>query len=198
MGGGSSSAIAAFSVNGPSGASITAVTDPVHNGVNIFHGSVGESGWVTQLGRPLQESPGITFTASAALPSGNQGQYAWLQLLNTFNVHYRDATGRWACGLDQSPELDGLFTLNLGASNEDSPPSPLNPGEGEHEAWFQATQYLMWQPNPDSRLFRRRLHHFGAPSYRQTGNGRVMQSTLFGPRTERWHLDVNRLRNVFE
>ncbi len=149
-GGGSTSAVATFNVSGPSGASIGAVTDPVHNGVNIFLGSVGWSGWVIQLGRPLQESPGITFTASAALPGGNQGQYAWLQLLNTFNVHYRDATGRWACGLDQSPELDGVFNLELGPSAEDSPYSPLddNPGEGEHEVWFQATQYLMWQPNP--------------------------------------------------
>jgi hypothetical protein len=151
---GSGSISVALQVAGPTGASIAAVPDNA-DGVNVGAGTAWGLPWILQFGIAgvVGGTPGMTFTASATLPAGNQGQYSWIQLLDKDSVHLIDPTnGPEACSLDVSPEYDGVYNPNPGVTTVDSPFTSLYDGNGnsrgELARSFQASMYLMWQPNP--------------------------------------------------
>lgn len=148
-----SSATVNFRVDGPTGAAITTTTDTTR----IVQSNMVGRGAVLGMG-PNGNPVGILFRASASLPMGNQGQISWIHLLRTYNQHYLDGTGGYACGLKQSPALDVVLPYNSYQTggiphdtSEDSPSVNLDllPNGvvgGEVSAWFQATMYLMWEP----------------------------------------------------
>ncbi|HWB84233.1 MAG TPA: hypothetical protein VG675_08840 [Bryobacteraceae bacterium] len=98
-----------------------------------------------KISKTFRLSPGF---GSANLPSGNQGQYSWIQVLTNYNWHYINAQGRWVCPLDFSPEGDGAVVA--GATFTDNPWVLATPDRGETEVAFDAKTYLMWMPNPAS------------------------------------------------
>jgi hypothetical protein len=85
--------------------------------------------------------PGITLTGSSNLPSANQGQYSWIQVLTTYDWRYINAQGRYVCPLDASPEGDGGITP--GSTFSDNPWVFATLDLGESAVSFKAKAYLM-------------------------------------------------------
>lgn len=156
------SAAVTFSVGGPTNVGI-AVTPPLNR--NLIQ-TVQANPLVLATNRQVLVfgsnvpggQKGIRLQGSATLPSDNQGQYSWIQLLTTRNVYFTTAQGRWLCPLDDPPEHDGVYNPNnyLGPTFEDSPwsllPMSNNPQEIQAEVAdsFKASAYLMWTPNAAS------------------------------------------------
>jgi hypothetical protein len=145
------SATVTLNVGGPTNISIAVVPTPLNRAaIQIGQSNIVGQGLVMAFGNSALggQQPGITLNASAVLPSGNQGQYSWIQVLTTYNWHFVNAQGRWVCPLDASPEGDGGITL--GATFEDNPFVPATLDLGETEALFKAMAYLMWTPDAAS------------------------------------------------
>lgn len=142
-----------FNVGGPTAASITAKTGTVQ----VVKSNITQYGAIMGMG-PNRDPVGVKFTASSTLPSGNPGQYSWVQLLTTYTVRIGGgANGRSSCPLAESPSLDVGYPFTSYQTNlphdtaEDSPFVPLDgliQGYilGEVAVSFNATMYLLWQP----------------------------------------------------
>ena len=153
------SAVVTFNVGGPTNVNIAVVPSPLNPAaIQMGQSNIVGQGLIMAFGNTALggAQPGITLNASATLPSGNQGQYSWIQLLTTYNIHYVNSKyGRESCALDMSPELDGSYNSNLylGAQFTDNPfvllsdPTDATNKLGEAETLFKATSYLMWRPN---------------------------------------------------
>ena len=149
------SATVTFYVGGPTNAGIGVTPTPLNRDlIQVVLATplvLGTDRQVLVFGSNLPSGQrGIKLDASASLPSGNQGEYSWIQLLTKYNWHYIDGQGRYECRLDKSPVLDGSYNYpnQIGPTTEDSPWVYADQDKGETEASFEATAYLMWKPNP--------------------------------------------------
>jgi hypothetical protein len=151
---------ASFSVAAPTGATATATT----SGVNIVNSSGGLLAFQTVTG----SAPGIKLLAQSTLPPGNSGSYQWVQLINSDQSQFINSapnnphTCTTFTGPAGVPELDGTYPYGNGIGTvyttsvtndtaKDSPDSGLPSIYGELQRSFNATMYLRWIPNPDSK-----------------------------------------------
>lgn len=162
--GNSNSATAYFSVAAPTNVSATItqqggrIINPPNSLYQNLPTLVNEAADGTQ--------PGILLIASATFPSGNNGGYQWVQLIN------KDATEDLGAGgpsgvsnaIVGAAELDGGYpyghysngtvlnpptvTMTNVANDtaQDGPAAGLDPKWGEFARSFGATMYLMWTP----------------------------------------------------
>src|SRR5712692_107879 len=157
--GASNSATATFNVAGPTSPSMSAQTSIVQivaAGYNpLFLGLPGQ-----QFGFYPNSPPGINFTASATLPSGNQGAYSFVQLISKDTIKRIAAPPKnsQTCKpngfvTDPNPELDNTYPYVSASSNStnDSPGQALVSSGGEVARSFSPTMYVLWTPNADSR-----------------------------------------------
>jgi hypothetical protein len=112
---------------------------------------------------------GMTMVAKSTLPSSDNGQYQWIQLINNDTSTVLDSTGPGTCSTftstSNSPELDltypyGKGTNTVSSANGipndtavDDPKKAFNPQDGNME-WrriFKATMYLEWVPTKDGK-----------------------------------------------
>lgn len=133
---------ATFNVQGPSAISLTTPTiSPV---------SIGFQN--PQMGMFVPPSTsGIVFNASLTQPQATQGTIIFVQYLNQFNYQY--TTSPSCAPITLAPGVDFAYPYDesqVGAttySTNDSPDIPLYTNATEATASFNATMYLMWQPN---------------------------------------------------
>jgi hypothetical protein len=152
-----------FTVNGPDPSAKPTITP---TSVSIFRLTNGTDNLAFQtVAVPPQD--GIRFVApgSASLPSGNQGQYQWVQLINSEQNIFMNSGGIGTCSGFTGPagvdEIDqfypygalGTVTTTGGITNDtatDSPHTTIKSSIGEWQRSFSATMYLRWKPNQDN------------------------------------------------
>ena len=154
--GGQGSVTATFNVKGPTGLQVGAVksgTFATSTGQLLkVAGTVGcfNNGTAVGLGAGTQQSTGIVFNANATMPSGSNGTFGWVQIINSDDYQYSGPNGMAATenstgGLDLET---GKTTYLYGTGNwvDDSPSMPLGSGTGFTQAsrQFSASMYLMW------------------------------------------------------
>jgi hypothetical protein len=150
----SSTSTASFSVAAPTSPTATTTT----TGASIVNSSGGLLAFQTATG----SAPGIKLVAQSSLPSGNNGSYQWVQLLNSDQTQFINAQGPRTCttftGPAGTPELDGTYPYGNGTGTvtttsvtddtaQDSPNSGLPSNYGELQRSFNATMYLRWAPS---------------------------------------------------
>lgn len=153
------SATTTFNVEGPTNSLLTAQTSTVNilpAGQSEFLGAPG-----LEFGFYPNSPPGIDFTASATLPSGNQGAYSYVQLVgkDTGKYVFSPPANSQTCVpsgfvTSSSPELDNTYPyhmFNPPDSTLDAPAQEPLPQEGEAARSFSANMYLVWTPSADSR-----------------------------------------------
>jgi hypothetical protein len=98
-----------------------------------------------------ETSAGIVFKATATMPSGSSGTFAWVQLINIDNYQYSGFNGKTAeeryDGLDLNrKQKTETYVYGYGDWVDDSPGMPLGAGNGFTQVTRQmtATMYLMW------------------------------------------------------
>src|SRR5579871_2425442 len=159
---GTGGATANFNVVGPTNVKVTAVTsgtfktnvqDKDGNFINLnVTGKVKclAGGKRVGLGEAEKRSPGIVFKATADMPPGSSGTFAWVQLINYDNVLYLGGNEKPQLerndGLDLDPDRKSeTYVYGYGDWVDDSPSMPLV--EGSYTQVFRqmvATMYLMW------------------------------------------------------
>lgn len=89
---------------------------------------------------------GIIFTASATSPSGNDGAYTWVQLIQSLTEtgYLNDGTTSTCTA---GPGLDTVYPYDSGLSAEDGPTDPLySTIENKTVDQINYQMYLMWNP----------------------------------------------------
>jgi hypothetical protein len=108
--------------------------------------------------------PGVNFLVHATnYPPSGQGQYQWVQLLTTDEIHYVEG-GLQNCnyiGLAGPPWLDDVYPYGTGYTGtvyttavtndnaDDSPNTGLPSAVGDMEREFAATMFVRWIPQAD-------------------------------------------------
>jgi hypothetical protein len=111
--------------------------------------------------------PGMQFTATSTFPQNSQGQYQWVQLINSDFQQYMQKAGPGPLtnAINGNPELDTTYPYGTQPyctpestvsttfvpcdTAEDSPLTPLIVQQGEYSRSFNATMYLEWVPVAD-------------------------------------------------
>jgi hypothetical protein len=140
----SPSVSATFNVQGPSTPNLTTPTiSPVT--VSLVNNLL----YMGMFSPPA--TPGIVFDAQVQQPEAAQGEIVFVQYLNQYNYQY---TTSGSCPLQSyGPGFDTGYPYDLSSvgaltySTNDTPGIPLYTNASEATASFNATTYLMWQPN---------------------------------------------------
>jgi len=102
----------------------------------------------------LPSTSGIVFNAALTQPS-TAGSILFVQYLNNYNLTYNNGSG---CAFSYGPGLDSYYPYDSSAvgapqaSTNDSPGIILYSDASEATASFNATMYLMWQPNASASI----------------------------------------------
>ena len=141
--GSSPSAKATFNVAGPTGVSVSTPTG------KWLAESTG-SGYLLDLGLPLDPEQGIKFNGKATSPPSNAGTYEWAQFVTTNTETFTQGSTKITCSTGTG--LDTQFPYDTGLSTSDSPSTSLPSGYSQKTWSLGFTMYLMWRPGLSSDI----------------------------------------------